>query len=205
MERILVTGSTGQLGSELQILSECYSKFEWLFADRSQISLDDLILLSDQLDNYTPDIIINCAAYTAVDQAESEQAQADLINHQAVGLLASWSAANDAKLIHISTDYVFDGTSSTALDEYAPTDPINVYGATKLLGEKLCLENNPRAIIIRTSWVYSSFGNNFVKTMMRLMEERDNLNVVKDQVGSPTYAADLANAIILVFVFGCGN
>jgi dTDP-4-dehydrorhamnose reductase len=123
---------------------------------------------------------------------------ADVLNHQSVAVMANWSHANDCQLVHISTDYVFDGNSAVALTEIAQTNPINVYGATKLLGEQLCLKNNPNAIIIRTSWVYSSFGNNFVKTMSRLMQERDSLNVVNDQIGSPTYAADLAQAIMTI-------
>jgi dTDP-4-dehydrorhamnose reductase len=198
MKKILVTGANGQLGSELRVLCQNLSEFEWIFADRVQITLDDLSLLENQLGNINPDIIINCAAYTAVDKAESDERLANTINHLAVGALASWSACNNAKLIHISTDYVFDGTSAAALEESAPTNPINVYGATKLLGEQLCLQHNPNAIIIRTSWVYSSFGNNFVKTMSRLMQERDSLNVVNDQIGSPTYAVDLAQAIITI-------
>lgn len=198
MEKILVTGSNGQLGSELRILSKNNTQFEWIFADRTQLSLDNLSILEDQLDAVNPDIIVNCAAYTAVDKAESEKELADTINHLAVGILAGWSSKNNSKLIHVSTDYVFDGTSSTALTENAPTNPVNVYGATKLAGEHLCLQNNPEAIILRTSWVYSGFGNNFVKTMSRLMIERDTLSVVNDQIGSPTYAADLAQAIITI-------
>jgi dTDP-4-dehydrorhamnose reductase len=198
MEKILVTGSNGQLGSELRVLSENYSKFAWFFADRNQVALDDLSILEKQLEQIHPDIIINCGAYTAVDKAESEKELADTINHLAVGVLAKWSLKNNAKLIHISTDYVFDGRSSTALTEDAATAPINAYGETKLDGEKVCQEENPNAVILRTSWVYSGFGNNFVKTMSRLMQERDNLNVVNDQIGSPTYAADLAQAIITI-------
>ncbi|MCD0466790.1 dTDP-4-dehydrorhamnose reductase [Flavobacterium sp. ENC] len=198
MEKILVTGSNGQLGSELKFLSENHAQFEWVFADRTEITLDNLPVLEKQLEQIHPNIIINCGAYTAVDKAESEEELADTINHLAVGILANWSSKNNSKLIHVSTDYVFDGTSSTALTENAPTNPINVYGATKLAGEHLCLQKNPEAIILRTSWVYSGFGNNFVKTMSRLMIERDTLNVVNDQIGSPTYAADLAQAIITI-------
>ncbi|MEO6176104.1 MAG: dTDP-4-dehydrorhamnose reductase [Flavobacterium circumlabens] len=200
MKKILVTGSNGQLGSELKFLSENYAQFEWVFADRTEITLDNLPVLEHQLELIKPDIIINCAAYTAVDKAESEEELADLINHLSVGVLASWSNKNNAKLIHVSTDYVFNGTSSVPLNENASTDPINIYGETKLKGEKVCLQQNPDSIIIRTSWVYSEFGNNFVKTMSRLMQERDSLNVVNDQVGSPTYAADLAKVIMVIIM-----
>ncbi|MEO8253834.1 MAG: sugar nucleotide-binding protein, partial [Flavobacterium sp.] len=137
-------------------MSENYPQFEWFFADRTQLSLDNLYILEDQLRLINPDIIVNCAAYTAVDKAESEKELADIVNHLAVGILADWSSKNNFKLIHVSTDYVFDGSSATALTENAPTNPINVYGATKLAGEQLCLQKNPEAIILRTSWVYSS-------------------------------------------------
>ena len=198
MKKILVTGASGQLGSELRVFSQNHSEFEWIFADRSQITLDDLSLLESQLEKIKPNIILNCGAYTAVDKAETEQDLADIVNHLAVAVIAIYAQKNSVKLIHASTDYVFDGNSAVALTETAQTNPINVYGVTKLAGEKACLEANPNAIIIRTSWVYSSFGNNFVKTMSRLMQERDSLNVVNDQIGSPTYAADLAQAIITI-------
>jgi dTDP-4-dehydrorhamnose reductase len=198
MNKILVTGANGQLGSELNVLSKSCSQFEWFFADRTELDLFDLDNLAAKLANINPQFIVNCAAHTAVDRAESEPELADVLNHQAVAIMAKWSEINDCKFIHISTDYVFDGTAATALDELAPTNPINVYGVTKLAGEKACMEENPSAIIIRTSWVYSSFGANFVKTMSRLMQERDTLNVVNDQIGSPTYAADLAQAIMTI-------
>jgi dTDP-4-dehydrorhamnose reductase len=198
MKKILITGGNGQLGSELKVLSKIYSQFEWVFTDREELNLSDLDNLAEALTNINPQIIINCAAHTAVDKAESEFELSDVLNHQAVAALAKWSFANNCQLIHVSTDYVFDGTAASALTESAPTGPINVYGQTKLSGEKACVAENPNSIIIRTSWVYSSFGNNFVKTMSRLMQERDSLNVVDDQIGSPTYAADLAQAIMTI-------
>lgn len=198
MNKILVTGVKGQLGSELQALSQSYTQFEWIFTDREVLDLCNLENLTSELSRFQPNYIVNCAAHTAVDRAESEFELADVLNHQAVGVLAKWSESNDCKLIHISTDYVFDGTAATALDESAPTAPINVYGQTKLAGEKACQLENPSSIIIRTSWVYSSFGANFVKTMSRLMHEREALSVVNDQIGSPTYTADLAQAIMTI-------
>ncbi len=198
MKKILITGGNGQLGSELRLLSKVYTQFEWTFTDYQELDLCNLDKLETELTNINPQIIINCAAHTAVDKAESEYELSDVLNHQSVAIMAKWSSENNCKMIHVSTDYVFDGTASTALTETAQPNPINVYGVTKLAGEKACLQNNPDAIIIRTSWVYSSFGNNFVKTMSRLMQERDSLNVVNDQIGSPTYAADLAQAIMTV-------
>ncbi|WP_369765646.1 dTDP-4-dehydrorhamnose reductase [Flavobacterium sp. WC2429] len=196
MKKILVTGATGQLGSELKVLSKNYWQYEWVFADRNQVSLDNLSVLENQLEEIHPVIILNCGAYTAVDKAETEQELADIVNHQSVKVIAQYANENKVKLIHISTDYVFDGSSAIALTEEALTQPINVYGATKRAGELACLEVNPNTIIIRTSWVYSRFGNNFVKTMQRLLQERDTISVVNDQVGSPTYAADLAQAMM---------
>ncbi len=197
-KKILVTGANGQLGSELRQIAISKTQYEWIFTDYQELDLCDLNHLEEKVAEINPQIIINCAAHTAVDKAETEVELSDVLNHQSVAILAKWSNANDCKLVHVSTDYVFDGNSELALTETAKTNPINVYGVTKLAGEKACLNANPNAIIIRTSWVYSSFGNNFVKTMSRLMQERDNLNVVNDQIGSPTYAADLAQAIITI-------
>lgn len=196
MKKILVTGATGQLGSELSVLASNYPQYEWVFADRTKATLDNLELLQSQIEEIKPDFVFNCGAYTAVDKAESEKDLAFVINQSAVALIAKYTAENNAKLIHISTDYVFDGFSSTALNEEAETNPVNIYGESKLAGELACLKENPESIIIRTSWVYSKFGNNFVKTMQRLMHEREEINVVNDQIGSPTYAADLAQVMI---------
>lgn len=198
MKKILVTGASGQLGSELAVLSSNYPQYKWIFADRTLISLDDLDILQKQLQLMQPDIILNCGAYTAVDKAESEKELAFKINSLAVEVIARYAFGNNVKLIHISTDYVFDGSSPVALTEEAETNPINVYGESKRAGEIACLKDNPNSIIIRTSWVYSKFGNNFVKTMQRLMQERKAINVVNDQIGSPTYAADLAQAILVI-------
>ncbi|HUS03785.1 MAG TPA: dTDP-4-dehydrorhamnose reductase, partial [Chitinophagaceae bacterium] len=144
------------------------------------------------------DHCINCAAYTAVDKAESEKEKAFLINADAAGNLAAICKDHQAQFIHLSTDYVFDGTASSPYKEEDKISPVNVYGASKLRGEELVLNHNPSAVIIRTSWVYSSFGNNFVKTMLRLMQEKESINVVSDQYGSPTYAADIAEIIMTI-------
>jgi dTDP-4-dehydrorhamnose reductase len=196
MKKIVVSGANGQVGSELRSLSGKYPDFEWFFADRTALSLDTITGLEAQLQILKPDILINCAAYTAVDKAEMEQDLANTINHLAVGVLAQYANANQVRLIHVSTDYVFDGTKNIPLTELESTKPINVYGASKLAGEVLAFKNNPNTIIIRTSWVYSEFGNNFVKTMLRLMKDREQISVVDDQIGSPTYAADLAEVLI---------
>lgn len=194
--KILVTGSTGQLGSELKELIQAYPQYDFVFMDRALMPLDNTERVLEILESEHPDFIINAGAYTAVDKAESEVDLADLVNHQCVRVLGEWCEENESHLIHISTDYVFDGSSSSPLNEEALTAPINVYGATKRKGEEALKNAHPDAIIIRTSWVYSSYGNNFVKTMCRLMQERESLGVVSDQIGTPTYAADLAKVII---------
>lgn len=198
MSKILVTGASGQLGSELRVLSESYTD-EFIFTDRSELDITDREAVATFFKQNTPDVLINCAAYTAVDKAESEEALADLINNKAVGYLAEACKEHGVKMIHISTDYVFNGKHYKPYKPDHPVDPVNVYGKTKLGGELAMKEINPlNSIIIRTSWVYSSFGNNFVKTMLRLGKERDSLNVIVDQVGTPTYARDLANAILAI-------
>ena len=194
--KILVTGGNGQLGSELRSLSLIFNQFKWIFTDVNELDLSNLRNLENNILKISPNIIINCAAYTNVDKAESEPELASQINFKAVDKISKWSSANNCKLIHVSTDYVFDGSSDNPLNEDAKTNPQNVYGITKLNGEMACLKNNPNSIIIRTSWVYSSFGKNFVKTMSALMSEKNSLNIINDQIGSPTYAKDLAGTII---------
>jgi dTDP-4-dehydrorhamnose reductase len=201
---ILVTGSGGQLGNELRVISHQFQSFNFLFTSRSELPIEDENSLSHFFGNYTIDYCVNCAAYTAVDKAESEPEKAFLINAEAPGLLASVCNSHAAKLIHISTDYVYDGSIQRPLKEDDPVGPINIYGASKLKGEQIVLSNKPDALIIRTSWVYSSFGNNFVKTMLRLFREKEKLEVVNDQLGCPTYAADLAE-VIMKFVIAFGN
>ena len=193
---VLVTGSNGQVGKELQQLASQYPQFRFVFASREDLPLHHFGLAENFFIGIHPQYCINCAAYTAVDKAESEPELATLVNGEAVGHLAALCKKYSTKLIHISTDYVFDGQQERPYTETDPTAPVSVYGRTKLLGEQLCLKEDPEAIIIRTAWVYSEFGNNFVKTMMRLMRDRMELNVVNDQIGAPTYAADLAKAIL---------
>ena len=199
--KILVTGGNGQLGSELKCLSENHNQFEWIFTDLNELNLLDFSNLKKNISKISPNIIINCAAYTNVDKAESEFELANLVNFKAVDIISDWSSCHKCKLIHISTDYVFDGNSEIPLKEDANTSPINIYGTTKLNGENACLKNDPNSIIIRTSWVYSSFGKNFVKTMSSLMSKKNSLNIINDQIGSPTYAKDLADTIIKIINF----
>ena len=198
MQVILVTGSQGQLGSELKELSASYPSYKFVFLSRKEAPIGNNLALIELFEKYRPVYFINCAAYTAVDKAEAEKEDAFTINGKAVGELATLCRQYQTKLIHISTDYVFDGNATSPLKESDKTDPVNQYGASKLLGEQLALRNNPDVLIIRTSWVYSFYGKNFVKTMMKLMSERSSLNVVGDQKGSPTYAADLAEAIMQI-------
>lgn len=194
--RILVTGANGQLGNELKTLKNNYPDFQFIFTD-----VDDLnITKSGEAEAYVKqnpvDFIINCAAYTAVDKAEEDRDNAFLVNTVAVDYLVDAAESCGACLIHISTDYVFDGTKNTPYDEEDVAIPESMYGDTKYEGEKLVLYSDINALIIRTSWLYSTYGNNFVKTMLRLGNQKEELNVVYDQVGSPTYAKDLAKAIL---------
>ena len=193
---VLVTGSTGQLGRSIQALAGEHPDLNFTFIDRSIMDLAVPESLDAHLEANRYDFIVNCAAHTAVDKAESEPELADRINHLAVKQLAEAAKKQGAFLIHVSTDYVFDGCHYKPYEEDHPTDPVNRYGATKLLGERAMLESGVDGAIIRTSWVYSEFGNNFVKTMLRLGAERDLLTVISDQVGTPTYAGDLAQVIV---------
>lgn len=196
MLNVLVTGSNGQLGSEIRDLSANYP-YQFFFMDRTGLDISDAEALEQFILTHAINAIVNCAAYTAVDKAEIESEKAYAINADAVKTLASLSKKHAIKLIHISTDYVFDGTHFQPYCENHPTNPLSVYGKSKRAGEEALLEVNPtNAIVIRTSWVYSSYGNNFVKTMLRLAKEREVLNVIYDQIGTPTYAKDLAYTIL---------
>ena len=200
--RILVTGANGQLGKELKQLQALYPQYEFIFLSREDLPIHHFELVRNFFKGYHPQYLINCAAYTAVDRAETEKDLAFQVNGEAVGVLAAVCKEYGTRFLHISTDYVFDGTATTPYKEDAPTNPQSVYGASKLEGEKEALHFNPDSIIIRTSWVYSEFGRNFVKTMMKLMGEKDQLYVVNDQIGSPTYAADLADVIMQIISSG---
>lgn len=209
-KRILVTGKNGQLGQSLQkavsnfavIPSESEESpacnYDFTFVGRDELDLASPQSIEGFFKDKSFDAIINCAAYTAVDKAESEPELADLINHLAVKQLAEIAKSQNSLLIHISTDYVFDGINHKPYVETDKTNPTNIYGLTKLKAEQAMQASGCAGAIIRTSWVYSEFGNNFVKTMLRLGKERDNLNVIYDQIGSPTYATDLASAILLI-------
>lgn len=197
MSKILVTGANGQLASEINAISSQYPQYEFTFSDKETLDLGNLCKMEDYFENKSFATIINCAAYTAVDKAESENELADTVNHRFVSMLAKIAKKQDSKLIHISTDYVFNGQNHRPYVETDPTDPQGIYGRTKRDGENAILSTSPaNTLIIRTSWVYSSFGNNFVKTMLRLGHDRDSLDVIFDQVGTPTYARDLAQTIL---------
>ena len=197
MNNILVTGASGQLGSEIQELSKEYSQYDFFFTDVADLDITDLEKVREYCNTNQIKTIINCAAYTAVDKAEEQTDICNAVNHIATVNLSKIAKELNIKLVHTSTDYVFNGKNHVPFKEDDITDPINVYGKTKLLGEQAMMDINPKhSIIIRTSWVYSTYGNNFVKTMLKLAETKEQLTIIADQVGSPTYAYDLAKTIL---------
>lgn len=198
---ILVTGANGQLGSEMQRLG-AVSPNNYIFTDVEQLDVTDAAAVLRAAEQTRAEVIVNCAAYTNVERAEEDEATADRLNRLAPQNLAAAAAATSATLIHISTDYVFDGTAHVPYTELAPTSPLGVYGRTKLAGEQAVEASGCSYLILRTAWLYSAFGNNFLKTMLRLTAERESLNVVFDQAGTPTYAGDLALAVFSIIEGG---
>jgi len=196
--KILVTGANGQLGSELNEQSVYFPDWKFLFTDVDSLDITDGKMVEAYFNDNRPDFIINCAAYTAVDKAENDPLSAEKINSLAPGFLAKAARRHQAGLIHISTDYVYSGESFTPYIETDPVSPFTVYGKTKLTGERLCIAENPDSVILRTSWLYSFYGNNFVKTMLHAGEMNRRLKVVFDQTGTPTWASDLAGAILKI-------
>ena len=198
MKKILVTGANGQLGQCLQKISSQFEEFEFIFTDSETLDITNKEEVNDFFWQNAPDFCINAAAYTAVDLAETDIEKAFLVNADGTENLAEACAENNAQFIHVSTDYVFDGENNLAYTEEDFTNPLGVYGASKLAGDELALEVNPCSVILRTSWVYSEFGKNFVKTMLNLFATKDELNIVADQFGQPTNANDLAEAIMKI-------
>ena len=198
MKKILVTGANGQLGQCLQKISSQFEEFEFIFTDSETLDITNKEEVNDFFWQNAPDFCINAAAYTAVDLAETDIEKAFLVNADGTENLAEACAENNAQFIHVSTDYVFDGENNLAYTEEDFTNPLGVYGASKLAGDELALEVNPCSVILRTSWVYSEFGKNFVKTMLSLFATKEELNVVADQFGQPTNANDLAEAIMKI-------
>lgn len=194
---ILVTGANGQLGSCLRRLG-AVSPHNYVFTDAAELDITDTAAVDAAVRETGAQVIVNCAAYTNVERAEEDEAAADLLNHRAVRNLAAAARAADATLIHISTDYVFDGTGHLPYAEEAPAAPLGAYGRTKAAGERAVLESGCKYLIFRTAWLYSEYGNNFLRTMLRLTAEREHLDVVADQIGTPTYAGDLALALFSV-------
>ena len=200
IQKVLVSGANGQLGWELAQAAKLFPNFEFVFVDRNAMDLSNPSELSSIVNLFAPDAIINTAAYTAVDKAESENELAHTINAEAVATLARIAKQKNIPFITFSTDYVFNGNATSPYLTDTKLEPVNFYGKTKADGEQMAMAENENTIIIRTSWVFSSHGNNFVKTMMRLMKERDSLNIVGDQKGRPTYAKDLAHATIQILI-----
>jgi len=198
MNTILITGSHGQLGNEMQQAAKSFPAFNYLYTDIEDLDICDRAALNAFVKANKVNIIVNCAAYTAVDKAEDDVELCYKINSDAVRNIGEVASENNLKVVQISTDYVFDGTNHIPYTEDQPVCPDTVYGKSKLAGEQALMASCKDVVIIRTAWLYSSFGNNFVKTMIKLGTERDSLNVIFDQIGSPTYAADLAHAILKV-------
>ncbi|MDD3078117.1 MAG: dTDP-4-dehydrorhamnose reductase [Paludibacter sp.] len=198
MKTILITGSNGQLGNEMRVASARYPEFKYIYTDVAELDICNKAAIEAFIKTNPVDFIVNCAAYTAVDKAEDDIELCYKINRDAVQNLGEAASANNIKIIHVSTDYVFDGTNHIPYTEDEPVCPASVYGKSKLAGEEALIKSCKDAVIIRTSWLYSSFGNNFVKTMLKLGAEKESLNVIFDQIGTPTYAADLAEAILKI-------
>ena len=197
MKNILITGANGQLGNEMRVLSAEYPEYAYFFTDVAELDICNEQAVMEFVQANNIHVMVNCAAYTAVDKAEENVELCTKLNADAVGYLAKAAEACGAEFIQVSTDYVFDGTAHVPYRETASTCPNSVYGHTKLAGEQNALTLCSRSMVIRTAWLYSTFGNNFVKTMIRLGRERDSLGVIFDQVGTPTYARDLARAIFV--------
>lgn len=202
---IAVSGKNGQLGSELEAAAKLFTGYDFIFMDKEELDITSTSSLESFFKANQPHFFINCAAYTAVDKAENDKETSYQINATSVGNIASLCQRYNTVLLHVSTDYVFNGVGHVPYAEDDATDPVNHYGYTKSEGEKMALQNNLYTIIIRTSWVYSVHGQNFVKTMLRLMKERNEINVVSDQHGSPTYALDLAEAILTIVRYCVNN
>lgn len=195
-KNILITGANGQLGNEIRVQVGKNPTDNYFFTDVNELDITNKEMLESFISYHKIDVVVNCAAYTQVDKAEDDAKIADRINNKAVQNIAETCEKNNASIIHISTDYVFDGSNNFPYTENMPTAPLGVYGKTKLAGENAVIESKCHFVILRTSWLYSSFGGNFVKTMQKLTSERESLNVVFDQVGTPTFAADLAKVIV---------
>ncbi len=202
MKRILITGANGQLGNEMRMLSVQYPQYKYIFTDVAELDICNKAAVLDFVSAQKPDFIVNCAAYTAVTKAEEETGLNYAINRDAVQNLGEAAAKTGAKVIHVSTDYVFDGKGYLPYTEDMPINPESAYGKSKAAGEQALMSVCEDSVILRTSWLYSSFGNNFVKTMLKLGREKEKLTVIFDQIGTPTYAADLASTIMQIINSG---
>lgn len=203
MIKVLVTGSNGQLGSQLQNDRLSYPGIEFMFTDIDELDITSEDAIESVFASFHPDWLINCAGYTAVDKSESEPEKAKLLNATAPSMLAFACKKHGARMIHVSTDYVFDGKGYMPYTENHPKNPQGVYASTKSLGEDMVMDNDSNSIVVRTSWLYSIYGGNFVKTILRLAKEKDTLKIVADQVGTPTWTGDLANALMTMVIDSC--